>query len=45
MKSGSVHKEKQLAADLITFMQEENVSKLFADHQKALIKYFRFYCK
>ena len=37
-------KEQELANELNNFMQKPEVDKLFQDHEKALNKYFKFYC-
>ena len=37
-------KEQELANELVNFMAKPEVSELFNDHEKALNKYFKFYC-
>ena len=44
-KQGQGHRERQLAADLVAFMQRAEVSQLFSDHDRSLLKYFKYYCR
>ena len=44
-KLGQGHRERQLAQDVVNFLQRPGVRQLFSDHEKSLLKYFKYYCR